>query len=110
MLQDHREQLIEKKIGKTNSFCSSWENILSVAPQGSILGPLLLKIYVHYIFLILKTSYFTAYADGSMPFMVGDDTTDALKALKRSATISKNGFQITRCSLIHAIFQAKFFL
>ena len=82
MLQDHREQLIEKKIGKTNSFCSSWENILSVAPQGSILDPLLLQIYVHDIFLILKTTYFTGYADSSMPFLVGDDTTDVLKALE----------------------------
>ena len=66
-----------------NSFCSSWEIILSEAPQGSILSPLLLfKIYVHDIFLILKTTYFTDYADGSMPFVVVDDTIDALKALR----------------------------
>ena len=66
-----------------NNFCSSRENIVSVTPQGSILGPLFLfKIYVHDIFLILKTTYFTGYTDGSMPFMVGEDTTDALKALE----------------------------
>ena len=79
--QDHREQLIENKQEK-NSFSSSWENILSVAPQGSILGPLLFKIYVHDIFLILKTTYFTGYADGNMLFVVGEDTTDVLKALE----------------------------
>ena len=104
MLQDHREQLIEKKIGKTNSFCSSWKNILSVAPQGSILGPLLLKIYVHYIFLILKTSNFTGYADGSMSFMVGDDTTDALKALEKIGNnlqkwFSNNQMQLNSCNI-----------
>ena len=71
-----------KQRGKINSFCSSWENILSVTPQGSILDPLLFKIYVHNVFLILKTTYFTGYADSSMPFMAGDDTTDTLKALE----------------------------
>ena len=81
MLHDHREQLIEKR-GKINPFCNSWENILSVTPQRSIPGPLLLKIYVHGIFLILETTYFTGYTDGSMLFVVGDDTIDALKALK----------------------------
>ena len=70
------------KRGKINSFCRSWENILSVTPQGSILGPLLFKIYVHNMFLILKSTYFTGYTDGSMPFVVGEDTTDALKALE----------------------------
>ena len=53
-----------------------------MATQSSILGPLLFKIYVHDIFLILKTTYFTGYADGSKPFVAGDDTTDALKALE----------------------------
>ena len=72
---------------KINSFCSSWENILSMAQQRSINGPLLFKIYVHGIFLILKTMYFTGQADGSIPFVVGDDTTDALKALEQ---IGKN--------------------
>ena len=51
-------------------------------PQSSILTRLLFKINVHDIFLILKTTYFTGYADGSMPFEVGDDTTDALKPLE----------------------------
>ena len=53
-----------------------------MAPQGSIFGPLFFKLYVHDIFLLLKTTYFAGYKDGSVPFLVGDDTTDALKPLE----------------------------
>ena len=53
-----------------------------MAPQGCTLGLLFFKIYVHDIFLILKTTYFTGYADGNMLFVVGEDTTDVLKALE----------------------------
>ena len=76
-----------KQTGKINSFYSSQENILLVAPQGSIFGPLFFKLYVHDIFLLLKTTYFAGYKDGSVPFLVGDDTTDALKPLEQ---IGKN--------------------
>ena len=31
--------------------------------------------------MLLKTTYFTGYADENMSFVAGDDTTDALKAL-----------------------------
>ena len=56
--------------------------MLSVAPQGSILDILLFNIYIHEIFMLLKTTFFTGYVDNSMPFAVGDDTTDTLKALE----------------------------
>ena len=46
--------------------------------------------------MIYKRTYFTGYADDSTSFVVGDGTTDALKALEyKSAKISKNRFQIT---------------
>ena len=53
-------------------------NITRLYPR----GPLLFKFYIHDIFLMLKTTYFTDYADGSMPFVVGHDTTNSLKALE----------------------------
>ena len=46
------------------------------------MGPLLFKVYVHDILPILKTTYFTGYADDRMQFVVGDDTMDALNALE----------------------------
>ena len=53
-----------------------------MAPQGSILGPRFFKVYVHGSFLILKTTYFTGYTDGSMSFVVGDDTTIVIRNRK----------------------------
>ena len=76
MLQDHREQLIENKGQKNKLF----------AAHG--------KRYYQWHHKAVSTAHFYAcYADGSMPFVVGDDTTDALKPLNRSAKISEMVFK-----------------
>ena len=67
---------------KANTFYSSWEAILSGVPQGSILGPFLFNIFMCDMFLILKATYFTGYADDNTPFAVRDNTTDIKKALE----------------------------
>ena len=83
MLQDHREKLIENKNRKNKLFLQlmgkyTISNIKRLYPW----GPLLSKFYIHDIFLMLKITYFTEYADGSMPFVVGDDTTNSLKTIE----------------------------
>ena len=57
-----------KQRTKVDSFYSSWKAILSEVPQGSILGPLLFYIFMCGRFLILKSTYFTDYADGNTQF------------------------------------------
>ena len=50
-------------------------------PQVSLPGPLLFDIFICDIFLILKVTYFTRYADDNTPFVVRDNI-DIIKALE----------------------------
>ena len=65
ILQDYLSN--RKQRTKVDSFYSSWEAILSGVPQVSILGSLLFNIFMCDMFLILKGTYFTGYADDNIP-------------------------------------------
>ena len=39
----------------------------SIEPQSSVLGPLLLNIFLCYLFLIIASIHFTSYADDNSP-------------------------------------------
>ena len=62
-----------------DSVYGSWEAILSRVPQCSIF---LFNIFMCDMFLILKTTYFTNYADDNTPFAARDNITDVVKALE----------------------------
>ena len=61
LLQDHLSNRNQRT--KVNSFYSSWEAILSGIPQCSILQPFLFNIFMCDMFLILKATCSTGYAD-----------------------------------------------
>ena len=67
ILQDYLTN--RKQRTNVGSFYSSWEKILSGVPKGSILGLLLFNIFTCDIFLILKTTNFTGYADDNTLFV-----------------------------------------
>ena len=70
-----------KQRTKVDSFFSSWEKVPSGVPQGSTLGPHLFNIFMRDMFLILKTTIFTGYADNTL-FVVRENTTNVSKALE----------------------------
>ena len=71
-----------KQRTRVDSFYSSWKAILSGVPQGFKHGPLLFSIFMCGMFLILKGTYFTDYADDNTPFVVRDNIKDVIKALE----------------------------
>ena len=81
ILQDYLSN--RKQSTKVDSSYSSWEAMLSGVPQGSILGPLLFNIFMCDMFLIVKATYFTGYADDNTPFVVRDNIADVIKALSK---------------------------
>ena len=61
-----------KQRTKINNAYSSWKEILSGVPRGSILGLILFSIFLSDLFLVLKDNDFTSYADDNIIYYIGD--------------------------------------
>ena len=65
---------------------SSWRELLSGVPQGSVLGPFVFNIYINYIFLFMDQSEIASYADDNTSYAVDKDVDVVLQKLKSHYT------------------------
>ena len=62
-----------------NSNFSAWERIISRVSQGSILGPLLFKIFLNDLFFFVKNSDLSNYADDNTIYCCGNNLEEVKK-------------------------------
>ena len=88
-----RDEILRTKL---KASYSSWHDILSGVPQGSILGLLLFNIFLCDLFLMVENTDFASYADDNTPYTTGVNNEEVITKLeKKKLQDFLNGFLIT---------------
>ena len=76
-----------KQRTKVNNHFSSWSDLKSGIPQGSIIGPLLFNIYINDIFFTVNESNLTNYADDNTPYAIDANIDTIIENLIKDTSI-----------------------